>query len=339
MIKFVGDINYTDGFFDTGFGVGTSIREGRNPFQYIKREDTDIWIGNFEGVASETSNKSGIYTKQFRIDPSLIASINHFDIYGVANNHVMQHGPEAYDNLLLHIENSGTRYVGTDTARSLIFMHQEKKIGILAFSQRPENFEATPLYWSMPEYEEIESELSNLSHCDYRIVYVHWGNEFINYPYVDQKQLAHWMVDCGADLIIGMHPHVLQGYEIYNERYIFYSLGNFVFNMPWMDTKYSATITLDVQNDFAISYDYIHIGDDYFPRVVSKDDIPDRFHFEYLNSLLAAHVENELYYKEVFVAMSRYRKANNAALLRNIFRFKMRDLYDIVVDALKRKLK
>ena len=104
---------------------------------------------------------------------------------------------------------------------------------------RPENFSETPLYWSMPEYSEIEEEIEKLSGCDFRIAYVHWGNEFINYPYVDQKNLAHLMIDKGADIIIGMHPHVLQGFEVYKGKYIFYSLGNFVFNMPWTPTKYA----------------------------------------------------------------------------------------------------
>ena len=111
-----------------------------------------------------------------------------------------------------------------------------------------------------------------MADCDFRIVFVHWGNEFINYPYLDQKAFAHFMVDCGADLIVGMHPHVLQGYEIYHGKHIFYSLGNCVFNMPWEPTKYSIVLQVDLSGDTIISYEYLKIGDDYFPEIVK--DVP-----------------------------------------------------------------
>lgn len=337
MIKIVGDINFTDGFFDTGFGVGSRINSGNDPFQYLSRNTDDFWIGNFECVCSNISNKRGIYAKQFIINPSLLSSIVHLDIYGVANNHVMQHGGDAYQVLLQSIKDNGAQYVGSDIDRSIIFDYQTKKIGILAFNQRPENFSSTPLYWSMPEYKEIEFELAKLSDCDFRIAYVHWGNEFINYPYIDQKQLAHWMVDSGVDLIVGMHPHVLQGYEIYKGKYIFYSLGNFVFNMPWSNTRYSAIINLDVQNNFSVSYDYVHINNDYFPRIVNESEVPSINRFDYLNSLLDKQNENEVYYRKVFKYIAQYRRANYLYMVKNMYRFRLKDVLAIMIDYIKRK--
>ena len=202
MLRITGDINFTDGFFDTGFGVGSSIKSGADPFVNLDR--------------------------QFIISPDDMSHIRHFDLYGVANNHVMQHGCAAYENMLEYLKQRGCMYVGSKDRKSVVIEHQGKRIGIIAFSLRPENFSETPLYWSMPEYSEIEDEIEKLSGCDFRIAYVHWGNEFINYPYIDQKNLAHLMIDKGADIIIGMHPHVLQGFEVYKGKYIFYSLGNFV---------------------------------------------------------------------------------------------------------------
>ena len=61
------------------------------------------------------------------------------------------------------------------------------------------------------------------------IVYFHWGMEKETVPNETQVQLGHIAVDAGADLVIGSHPHVIQGYEKYNGRYIVYSLGNFCF--------------------------------------------------------------------------------------------------------------
>lgn len=86
MIKIVGDINFADDFFDTGFGVGSRINSGNDPFQYLSRNTDDFWIGNFECVCSNISNKCGIYAKQFIINPSLLSSIVHLDVYGVAHS-------------------------------------------------------------------------------------------------------------------------------------------------------------------------------------------------------------------------------------------------------------
>ncbi len=64
---------------------------------------------------------------------------------------------------------------------------------------------------------------------DFTVVTFHWGSELKNYPKQYQKDYAHHAIDWGADLVIGHHPHVLQGLEIYKNRLIAYSLGNFSF--------------------------------------------------------------------------------------------------------------
>ncbi len=336
MLRIVGDINFSDGFFDTGFGVGSSIRKGRDPFAKLKRNTNDYWIGNFECVCSNTSNKQGTSSRQFIITPKDISHIKHFNLYNVANNHVMQHGEIAYNEMLSYLEIKGVNYVGSENKKKHIFEHQEKKIGIIAFSQRPDNFSQNPLYWSMPEYSDVKKELEDLSLCDYKIVYVHWGNEFINYPYIDQKNFARYMIDCGADLIVGMHPHILQGFEVYKGKHIFYSIGNFVFNMPWEPTKYSIILNVDLAEEVKISYNYIKIEKDYFPNYVQS--IPAEFQFESLNKLLSINEENEKYYSKVFNKTKEYRKSNYKNIISNLYKLKIKDMNSIVFDFIKRRL-
>lgn len=62
---------------------------------------------------------------------------------------------------------------------------------------------------------------------------LHWGNEYIHYPSISQIKLAHKIIDAGIDIIIGHHPHVIQPVERYKNGVIFYSLGNFLFDMLW----------------------------------------------------------------------------------------------------------
>lgn len=337
MLRIVGDLNFADGFFDMGFGTGTLIKNGSDPFQYIKGNvKDDFWIGNFECVCSGVSVKDDIEARQFIIAPDACDHVSHLDLYGVANNHVMQHGAEAYRQMVSYIESKGSQYAGTQEKPSTVFEHQGKKIAITVFNQRPENFTKPPLYWAIPEYEDIKAELKKYENCDYRIIYVHWGIEFINYPYNDQKQFAHYLVDCGADLVIGMHPHVMQGLEVYNGKHIFYSLGNCVFNMPWESTKYSLQVNVDLATS-EVSFKYLHIGADYFPRYV--DQVPEKYTMEYLNTLIDICEDNEKYFAKADRCLGLYRKANRKNIINNIWKLKFLDISSMLIDFIKRRFK
>lgn len=337
MLKILGDINFTDGFFDMGFGVGSVIKGGSDPFANLPRFIDDYWIGNFECVCSSVSNKKGTHANQFRIEPEYLAHVRHLDLYGVANNHVMQHGENAYNEMLEHISSFGASYFGTVNKRSHTFIHQGKSVSISGFNQRPENFSKNPLYWAMPNYKDIEKEFNSIRSSDFKIAYIHWGNEFISYPYSDQRFFAHWLIDVGFDLVIGMHPHVLQGFEKYHEKYIFYSLGNAVFNMAWEPTQYSALISVDLEKDHPqVSYQYIHLHN-YFPELIDEANVPSKIRFDSLNALLTNLPENEIYYLQVFEAMDKYRKANRLDILKNMYKLSPKDLKSIVIDYIKRR--
>lgn len=337
MLRIVGDINLTDGYFDTGIGVGSKICKGLDPFSHLQRNETDYWMGNMECVCAATSCEKGLRAQQFIISPDHLGHIRHLNFYGVANNHVMQHGDEAYRSMLDYFDKGGIAYAGAESKRCHTFLHQGKRIGVVAFSMRPDNFTNHPLYWSLPEYDALTSELNGLAGCDFRIVYLHWGNEFIDYPHIEQKHLAHALVDMGAHLVIGMHPHRLQGFERYKDGTIFYSLGNFVFNMSWEPTRYSAIVNVDFSSGHPIvGYDYVAIGPDYCPTIVKE--VPDSYRFEHLNQLLVINKENEVYYRKVFKCTSRYHCVNRMDIIKNFLRMKPQDSMGIVADFLKRKL-
>ena len=87
--------------------------------------------------------------------------------------------------------------------------------------------------------EEIRKGREN---CDYLVVYIHWGIERNDMPEEYQRQIGKQCIDAGADLVIGSHPHVLQGIEYYNGKPIVYSLGNYVFG-----SSIPRTVLLNVQ--------------------------------------------------------------------------------------------
>lgn len=94
-------------------------------------------------------------------------------------------------------------------------------------------FEAKPDLPGVQKFDadELVNTVSSLrDQVDIIVVSLHWGTEYSDYPEVYQKETAHRLVDAGAKLVIGHHPHCLQGVEMYNGSFIAYSLGNFVFD-------------------------------------------------------------------------------------------------------------
>lgn len=338
MLHIVGDINLSDGFFDTGFGVGSFLKKKGDPFSYIDFNEEDLYVGNFEFVCSNITNKSGVYSKQFITNILDIDHLRHFDIYSVANNHIMQHGQDAYLDTLKNIKCLRAEYVGDLKKKTHCFKHKDYSVGMMSFSLRHENFSKDPLYWNLPEFSEIHEEFANIINQDLKICYLHWGNEFINIPNEEQKKFAHWLIDIGFDLVVGNHSHVLQGYEIYKNKYIFYSLGNFVFNMPHDDTKHSVMLNIDFENGHAVvNFDYIELTNDGLPQIKDKSCIPDHYTFPYLNSLLKLSIDNESYYSLLFKKMNSYRKCNMFNFLRNILKFNYRDLISVIKDFVYRR--
>jgi hypothetical protein len=323
--------------FNVGFGIGTRIGKGFDPFMFIDRTEDDLWIGNFEGVASEVSSNIGIYAKAFRIEPDALGGLRHMNLYGFANNHAMEHGPEAYHKTVKALENHGSKVFGLHDRKSFLFEHQGKKLSITGLSLRVEESKFEPLYWHNPEYKDIETEVNSLPTGTFKILYVHWGNEYINRPSVAQRKFAHWLIDAGFDLIIGMHPHVLQGYEDYNDKRIYYSLGNFVFDMPSEQCKIGALVGLDFKNDIAeLSERYIIIDKDCCPHVVDESEIPAQWRFDYLNEQLKKSDNTEKYHNEIKRGYIVYRNANRRQLLSSAFAHPI-FFYGILTDYVKRK--
>lgn len=333
MLKILGDINFADWYFDNGMGVGTAIANGADPFLKLNMNPDDFWIGNFECVCADVS----ISNHPFVISPVILSKISHMSLYGVANNHVMQAGDDAYLQTLSFLKRQSILYAGSDNQRSVEFSHQDKHIGFMAFSMRPDNFTDNPLYWHLPKLAEIQSEIHKLSDCDLRIVYAHWGYEFVNHPNIEQRQMAHWLIDSGADIVVGMHPHVAQGAEIYKGKHIFYSLGNSVFNMAWEPTKYGLMINIDLAGEKPkVWSDYIHIGNDFFPEKVT--DVPKAYSRNFLDSRVANIVENEKYFIESRNRTAEYTQCNRKEILNRMLRMPMKAKCELVSDFVKRRL-
>lgn len=181
--------------------------------------EDDLTLINFEGTLS---NQGSRQDKQFafRGKPEYIQILTSSSVEAanLANNHSSDYGDVSLTDTIKYLNEAGiSNFIGTNTAIRDINGISVGLVGINALNET--------------EAEKLEKAIGNVKSLGAQliIVSIHWGEEKATAPNDTQKELAHKAVDLGANLVIGTHPHVLQGIEKYNGSYIAYSLGNFCF--------------------------------------------------------------------------------------------------------------
>ena len=147
------------------------------------------------------------------------------EVVNIANNHILDYGEEGYTETLASLEKAGIDYCGFDQV--LIKEIKGIKLGFLGFSQ----FGNKGLWQSFTSLkEQVATAIQDLQEqTDLIVVSFHWGNEREIKPSAKQYELAKLAIDSGADLVLGHHPHVLQGIKEYQGKPVVFSLGNFCF--------------------------------------------------------------------------------------------------------------
>jgi len=161
-----------------------------------------------------------------------------FDLVSLANNHIMDYGAGALKTTLSLLKEEGIGFSGAgldiEEARRLAIVERRGlKVGLLSYSKTfPTGFYAGRRRpGTAPGYEgHLKQDIpKSKEDVDFLIVAFHWGGEWSSEPRPYQTYLGRMAVDLGADLVVGHHPHVFQGIEVYKSAIIAYSLGNFVF--------------------------------------------------------------------------------------------------------------
>jgi gamma-polyglutamate biosynthesis protein CapA len=257
-VKFsaVGDITLGDHPLCAGFGAYSRFRKEEPLFPFLKSlevlQRSDLLFGNLECSHSNVGLKeSDLRSAQMRGDPRHIPALATagFKIVNVANNHSLQHGNEVFQDSVRQLQAHNIACCGlaantqATSARAVVIEKKGLKIGFLGYSLRPRQyFEHAPLYAEGHPESMVRDVTALRGQVDALVVSVHWGEEFIQQPSPEEILLARRLVDAGADVIIGHHPHVLRGIERYGRGHIVYSLGNFVCDMLWDDTLRTSLI-------------------------------------------------------------------------------------------------
>ncbi len=187
----------------------------------------------------------------FRAEPRAVGVLKDggFDIVSVANNHMLNSGRRALLDTLDILDRNGILYCGARRAPKTAWWptYLEAgglKIGFMAY---------TDLSFGHGSDNKVAPDLSNLvqavkaadNKCDLLVVSFHWGEEYFRDPTQRQRRVARVAVDAGADLILGHHPHVLEGLAAYKGVPILYSMGNFVFDQKAGEHMESALFDLE----------------------------------------------------------------------------------------------
>jgi poly-gamma-glutamate synthesis protein (capsule biosynthesis protein) len=207
----------------------------------------DITVANAEGVFTDNKSISVVSTSTllFTFSTSTLPILKQlgFTLFSQANNHALNFG-----------------WKGITASKTNI-----AAAGMQAFGD-PDNIDPGPQYevvgnemLAFVGYDQFSADggnssstLSSISAAKaakaFVLVYPHWGVEYNDGTTSLQTLLAHKFVDAGADVVLGSHPHVIEPIEIYKGKAIFYSMGNFVFDQPWSDTKEGLAIKLTLSS-------------------------------------------------------------------------------------------
>ena len=203
----------------------------------------DLAIGNLESSLSDGGKKNAEKDVTFRGDPRAIDGLSAagFDFLSLANNHVLDYGPDALADSVTALDDAGIGHAGAGEDQAAAWKPAVVETGdastaYLAFGFIvPAGFIAQPDRAGMAsgkwDVGLIEKAIRKAKKDhDYVIVSFHWGVEYKDNANAQQVDVAHRCIDAGADMVLAHHPHVIQGLEVYKDRLIAYSLGDFVFD-------------------------------------------------------------------------------------------------------------
>jgi len=201
----------------------------RNVEEYFR--DSAV-VGNLEGsISGQPSVAELNYSDlRFTFDTRFAPYLNSlgFTALSLANNHSDDFGATGLASTRKALLSANMSHFGSPANSR----HLSTQVSIAGRTVCLIGYHAVYNATSGPIVRNLEALEGN---CDRRIVYAHWGDEYVPHASEKQKKWAHEFVDAGADAVIGAHPHVVQEMEIYRGRPIFYSLGNFMFDQDFSE--------------------------------------------------------------------------------------------------------
>lgn len=285
-------------------------------FKYVEEYigKADIALANFETVTAGKENKFTGFPR-FNTPKETLLAIKEagFNILSTANNHSLDQGKKGIIGTIEAIEEYGLKNIGTYKEPGQNILIEEVKgikLGFLSYTYGLNGLDslltAEELSYmvNIIDEEKIKEDIEKTKELgvDLTVVFIHWGHEYHREPSECQVALGEKMIEWGADIILGSHPHVIQKSQIINkdgkDKFIIYSMGNFLSNQRYETLKNSYTedgvmINLNIEKDLG-SGDTIIKNIEYIPTWVNRYRQDGKFFYEILPVKDAINKEIEI---------------------------------------------
>jgi len=205
--------------------------------------EPDLTAGNLEFPVTDRGVPVKGTPYVFKGSPDVLPSMRDagFDVMSLANNHALDQGVEGMLDTMKHLDKTGISHMGagnndTEAFAPVIKEVRGIKVAYIGLSKVVPfgSWKADKNVPGLAETYDTRRATAAIAkakeQADIVVVMVHWGKERVDQPEPYQKDFGRQYIDAGADLVIGSHPHVLQGFEKYKGKWIAYSLGNFIFS-------------------------------------------------------------------------------------------------------------
>ena len=270
--------------------TGEAIAKGQDPFRHFADvlKTADVRVLNLECTVS--TKGEAIKDKRFTFEahPRVLPVVaKHFNVVSLANNHSGDFGHEAFMDQMNLLDEQHLAHIGggrnlAEARKPHVVEVNGIRIALLAYNDfMPRSFEAGPNWpgvaWCVTAQVMADIKAAReIHHADLVIPFMHWGDE--HEPANDrQKKIAHRMINAGADIVVGGHPHVTQETEIYKGKLIAYSLGNFVFDgFVEGPARIGWVLRLKVDKRGLVSWDTVvaHLDEEGNPHPVKEAKSP-----------------------------------------------------------------
>jgi len=245
-VLFVGDI-----MLDRGVEYLMKKNSIYYPFQKISHflRGIDIVFANLEGPVVKNPPEFSDNSLKFAFSPEIIEGVfwSNFNLFSLANNHTLDMGKEGLKETKDWLKKYQINFVGnplTSSSDNPDSFFSRENITFLAFNR------IFPFITKEEEIIKTIKKAKSLKPDNFLILSLHWGKEYELTNSPAQQSLAHKIIEAGADLIIGHHPHVVQNIEKYQGKLIFYSLGNFIFDQYFSkETQQGLAVGLEIYPD------------------------------------------------------------------------------------------
>lgn len=235
-----------------------------NEYQLVSTEikkhlnKSDFVIANLEAPIND-NRLSEDHLMIFNGKSKTLKEVSFVNVFSLANNHINDTGTEGILSTIENLEKQGFLHNGIykKEYQPLLFDKENNKIAIICCTdilndEIDKDFEESLLWLNNKQIPEIISKYKEEGY--FVMIYVHGGIMFTRYPNPIFRKDMHALIDEGADCVVTLHPHVLGGYETYKDKFIFYSLGDFIMDGHSERRREAALLNLKIKDNLIVDF-------------------------------------------------------------------------------------